>query len=156
MSRKEYVTWKYAISNLCSFSYMNYLLDGKKNYKGDKTKHWKTPFGKGSSSFSFLDSCHTGREGQVLLSAPYQRQGRIKPKTAVVRPMGSHRNEHRVTWWRKIDGLDKDLMVHCPSVQRFGCNFWPNWKTAALFSIICRLKGGPVLEQHVFRGFGSR
>lgn len=129
----------------------------EKKYKEDKTKPCKTPFGNWSSSFSFLDSCHTGRAGQILLGAPYQRCGRKTQNSCCeAHGMPHNRNKHMVSSHRKIYGLDKDLMVHCPSMQRFGCNFWPNWKTAALFSITCRLKGGPALEQHVFRGFGSR
>lgn len=96
---------------------------GEKNAKETKPEPEKTLFGNCSSSFSFLDSCPSGRAGQVLLSAPYQRCGRIKPKTAVVRPVGCHRNEHRVARQGKNYGLDKDLMVHCPSMQRFGRNF---------------------------------
>lgn len=43
VSRKEYVTWKYAISNLYSFSYIHYLLHGKKNTEETKPKPEKLP-----------------------------------------------------------------------------------------------------------------
>lgn len=120
VSRKEYVTWKYAIPNLYSLSYIHYLLYQKKSSKETKPDPEKLPLETAAvPSLLWI----AGRAGQALLRAPYQRYGRIKPKPAVVRPMGCHRNEHRVTRCRKIYGLDKDLVVHCPSMQKFGCNF---------------------------------
>lgn len=122
VSRKEYVTWKYAISNLYSFSYIHYLLYGKKNTRKTKPNLVKLPLETGAVPSLFWIAVTLGGQDRFCWGLP-TKGVEEKHKTAVVRPMACRRNKHMVSSNRKIYGLDKDLMVHCPSMQRFGCNF---------------------------------
>lgn len=150
LSRKEYVTWKDAISNSIFFFLCTLLLSAMlKNTKEAKPKSEKLPLKVGAVSSPFWITVILGGQDRFCWGLP--TKGVEETKTLATKQLwwvpwdgiGTHIRQHVA---ENSNGLDNELMMHCPSTQWFWCNFWPNWKTTTLFSIICRVKGGPALE----------